>query len=335
VRVTLPLCLVLLIMLGACQRPESDFVHDPSGYLDAAAKTRIASLHRALLRDGDIHFRLEILPEASDHINREAVQLFDTYRLGETTRAARGVLLLVDPMGEQVRLEIGSDLEGVFPDGFVGYVEEQQLAPFFRSGRVGEGVEATVELLVARAMDEKAFDPSTLPAAPHLSGGGGARINVSFGSSNPDAPPAANLQDYLPGATPHESLQVYMEILSRGVTDPQLPLYTLSTRTLLETWLVTRAQQQQELRRLETGFASLQEHTAEELAVIRFPVERRELPPYFLRRAPAGWQLDLETMSRCIGFNHKNQWHFRTMPQDFEFAFDDWSFDRYGFPHAR
>ena len=62
----------------------------------------------------------------------------------------------------QVRMEIGYGLEGVFPDAFVGHVERNQMVPFFQANRVGPGIEATVELLVAKAlesMEEKAYDP--------------------------------------------------------------------------------------------------------------------------------------------------------------------------------
>ena len=127
--------------------------YDPAGLLDAPARERLAGYHAVLLRDLDIHFKAVFLAGRSGDIDRIAVELFDRYRLGARTRAARGVLLVVDPAGQQVRLEIGYDLEGVFPDGFVGRVEEEQMVPFFAAGRIGAGVAATVELLVARALE--------------------------------------------------------------------------------------------------------------------------------------------------------------------------------------
>ncbi|MEZ4484814.1 MAG: hypothetical protein R2864_09500 [Syntrophotaleaceae bacterium] len=78
----------------------------------------------------------------------------------------------------------------MYPDGFVGYVEERQMTPFFQAGRVGAGIEATVELLVARAFEtgeaDGAVEGGEVTSLPHLSGGGGARVTVELGSGAPD-----------------------------------------------------------------------------------------------------------------------------------------------------
>ena len=49
----------------------------------------------------------------------------------------------------------------------------------------------------------------------------------------------------------------------------------------------------------------------------------------------SGWMLDFAGMSRWIGFNHKNQWHFRTLDHPYRFALEDLVFDRHGFPHEK
>jgi hypothetical protein len=45
--------------------------------------------------------------------------------------------------------------------------------------------------------------------------------------------------------------------------------------------------------------------------------------------------LDFAAMSRLIGFNHRNQWFFRTLDHSYMFGFADTGFDRNGFPHER
>ena len=50
---------------------------------------------------------------------------------------------------------------------------------------------------------------------------------------------------------------------------------------------------------------------------------------------PDGWMLDFAAMHRSLGFNHKNQWFFRSPENDFMFAFNDMVLDRNGFPHKR
>ncbi len=146
---TLPVCSLLLALRAADRRGDT-LVEDPAGLLDAPARERLAGYHAVLLRDLDIHFKAVFLAGRSGDIDRIAVELFDRYRLGARTRPP-ACCWSSTSAGQQVRLEIGYDLEGVFPDGFVGRVEEEQMVPFFAAaGRIGAGVAATVELLVAR-----------------------------------------------------------------------------------------------------------------------------------------------------------------------------------------
>jgi hypothetical protein len=42
--------------------------------------------------------------------------------------------------------------------------------------------------------------------------------------------------------------------------------------------------------------------------------------------------LDSAAMNRSFGFNHQNQWFFRTSEQEVMFAFSDMVLDRNGFP---
>lgn len=51
-----------------------------------------------------------------------------------------------------------------------------------------------------------------------------------------------------------------------------------------------------------------------------------------LQHPPQGWQLDFASMSQSIGFNHRNQWFFRSREHPYMFAFADWGFDSHGFP---
>lgn len=327
--------LLLLLTLTACQRPAADFIDDRAGLLAPAARERIAAMHRQLLTDLDLHLKLVILETTVADLDAEALRLVEAGKVGGDTRGARGVLLLVDPQGQQVRLEVGYDLEALFTDAFVGRIERQQMVPFFQAGRVGDGVEATVELLVAQALQVAPAPQGTSGTAlPHLSGGGGAKTGVAIGSGAPAPAAAGDAQRFAAGATPQATLETYLAVLRAGVKDPELPLYTAETRDFLRRWLVTDAQQAQELRTLTAALAQAEIRIDAEFAVVRFPATQRQAAPYLLRRAEAGWQLDLAAMSRLVGFNHRNEWHFRERNHPWMFAFADWSFDRHGFPHA-
>jgi hypothetical protein len=67
--------------------------------------------------------------------------------------------------------------------------------------------------------------------------------------------------------------------------------------------------------------------------VIRFPIDARDCPPYFLRARAGLWQLDLATMGRSIRFGAANAWHLTPdLSPDYQYAFRDWRFDDHGYP---
>jgi hypothetical protein len=62
----------------------------------------------------------------------------------------------------------------VFTEAFVAYLEQRQMAPFFRENRVADGILAATELIVARAEDAAAGRAFAPPRAARITRGGGA-----------------------------------------------------------------------------------------------------------------------------------------------------------------
>jgi hypothetical protein len=322
------------LLLNACSsQDEPHFIDDRPGLLAIDEKSHLQSYNDALLNDLDIHFKLIILDETTDDIDRTAVQLFG--KLGEKTGAARGLLFLVDPKGQQTRIEVGYDLEQIFPDIFVGYLEKQQMVPFFAVGRIGAGIEATTELFVARvqrAIAGQEFDPSEEQVdLKYFSGGGGARISVEINSGPATTTDHGNIARFLPQNSPEKTLQKYRHALRLHIKDPALPLYTPQTRKFFAHWVVTDAQQNNELQKLN-ALSPERVRIQGKYAVIRYPLSERQHPPYFLEKGAEGWMLDFHTMSRFIQMNHQNMWRFNNTDHPFMFGFDDWYFDKNGFP---
>ena len=328
--------LLAVVVFTACSR-QSVFVEDRAELLSATEKRRITAACRKLLEDLNIHIVTVVLDASPADIDTAAVAEFADLRIGDKTGGARGGLFLVDLHGGRVRLEIGDDLEGVFTDAFTGYVERSQMVPFFQAGRVGHGIEATVELLVGRAMGDGSFRSAAAGRTPlaHLSGGGGARTDVQIGSGLPakESSPAAG--SFAAQPTPMQTLERYILALSWHVKDPNLGIFTEDTRVFFRKWLVTDAQQDNERNTLERARDAARTIITGDRAVIRFPIADRHAGPYFLRRGGQGWMLDFAAMSGVIGFNHKNQWFFRSTDHPFMFGFTDLVFDRRGFPHPR
>ena len=333
--------LIFLISSGGCHKENgSDFIDDRARLLSGHEKERVTLLCEKLLEDLDIHIKVVILRKSPSDINQKAVDISDNCALGEKTRGARGVLFLVDPEGRQVRLEIGYDLEPIFTDGFTGYIERGQMVPFFQTGRVGAGIEATVELLIGRALgtasaSDQALNPDGSSTENHYSGGGGAIARVEIGSGAPEKRLVSSPQMFGAQSSPRMTLKKYMKVLALHIKDPDLGLYTPETRKFFRKWIVTDAQQDNSLRGLErvTDQGILFRH--DDLAVIRFPVNDRNASPYFFRKDSNGWMVDFATMNKTIRFNHKNQWLLSNMNHDFMFGFDGLIFDKNGFPHRK
>jgi uncharacterized protein len=151
--------------------PPSVSVMDWADLLGPSARTAIAEYRDRLREDHDIDYRLVTARGAGDAswASREA---FAALGVGERSDSGRGLLLVIDPSTDRVRLEVAAALEDVFPQAFVTDLEQRQMAPFFRDGRVADGILATTRLIVARA-EEAASDGSFDAAAGALLGPGG------------------------------------------------------------------------------------------------------------------------------------------------------------------
>jgi uncharacterized membrane protein YgcG len=125
---TIILIIITCLLVSCSKGEEQSFFEDQAGFLNEAQKQYLNDYNNALLDDLDIHFKLIILAEQAEDIDEMAAAVFGN--LGKKTSGAKGLLFLVDPQGKQARIEVGYDLEGVFPDGFVSYIEEKQMVPF-------------------------------------------------------------------------------------------------------------------------------------------------------------------------------------------------------------
>ncbi len=316
------------------------FVDDYADLLTQTERQRISDLASNLLKDLNICMQVVVLKEQVSNINAKAVELFEHFPTGSQTRGAKGVLFLVDPQGKQVRIDIGYDLEAVFPDAFVRYLMYKQMIPFFESNRVGAGIEATVELLIKQAFGTLDISAYLLDSDPRQQetdsfGGAGARTEVEIGTASPEKPSTVLPEIFGPQSSPLQALATYQTILKLHIKDSNLGIYTPDTRIFFAQWVVTDAQQDTELKSLQKMLSQAIVYQDNSQAVVRFPISNRQAAPYLLRRSDQGWMLDFAAMNKFIGFNHLNQWFFRSTAHEFMFAFEDVSFDQHGFPHPK
>jgi uncharacterized protein len=315
-----------------------EFVNDQASLLSKAEKNHITQLTSALLKDMDIHIMAVVLKESPDDIDYKAVTLFQKYGVGRSTHGAKGILFLIDPQGKQVRIDIGYDLEPIFTDSFTGYIERKQMTPFFQANKVGPGIEATIELLVGKALGKLESLNHTKPedtqqTGRFLSGGGGSRSDVKIGSKSIEKEASPLAKKYQAQPSVLDTLDKYIEVLRLHIKDPNLGIYTPDTRKFFSNWVVTDAQQDNELRVIHRAISTSEIFTKDNLAVIRFSYDLRQASPFFLEKGSRGWMLDFASMSKLIGFNHENQWHLRQRNHKYMFGFREVYFDQNGFPH--
>jgi len=295
---------------------------------------RIETFHRLLLEDHDLDYRIVIEPDTGD-IDRFADERFGASRVGSLSATGKGLLLVLDTAQNLVRLEVGYRLEGIFTDAFTAYVQQQQMVPFFRAGRIADGVLATTELIVGRVLDAKADLEWDDDFGGPGSGGAGASVAAGIGET-PDEKGKKAKQNarVATGMAPGEVVATYLGAMAAHNADSGLEIYTPQTQSMLSSWVVTPAQMDNVVGTY-AGCSALPVHvdSSEQRAVIAYPVTQRGCAPWFLARVNGQWRLDLTMMQRAVRFGRNSAW--RLLPgveHEYAYAFVDWRFDANGFP---
>ncbi|MCJ7772388.1 MAG: TPM domain-containing protein [Desulfobacterales bacterium] len=271
-------------------------------------------------------------------IDDVSAKLLSSWKIGENTNGLKGILFLLSVKEELVRFEIGYDLEWIYPDSFVGYIERDQLAPFFEAGRVQDGIAATLEMIIARAnekIENQAYNPdegeSNLPGT-YYSGGAGAKQQVQIKTIK--IPDKTNYPDdikslFVPQPTPEQANLLDIEKCKRHIRGYDFDLYTDETREISKNWMFTKAQMDNEVN--DTRGKTFKVFTKDDLAIIVFAPKYRNCPPVYLMRSDRGWQLDIATMSKTIHFDMRNYAHIGKSPYRPLFKDNGYTFGVNGF----
>ena len=332
--------LLLFLILSSCSSsPEPNTVIDKSGLLRDNEITALQDYNAALLKEHDIDFRLIVENEnrVASAFNSRANILLQQLAGESLSKQGRMILLYIDTESDLSRLEISGDLEGVYTDIFSGYIQQQHMVYFFRKNRVRDGILAASEMIYERAREASLGKVFSEPKSI-LAGGGGATAAAGLSGTNAAARRVAMLatKDIQAGETPLETVMIYKLSMAAGNADPEKDIFTPSTREMMRHWTVTPAQQRNGVKGIErcSRFAHKVFFSDDNrFAVIRYPTEERQCHPWFLETDGEKWRLDLKTMQEAIGFNQKNQYHFRKQDHAYEFAFVDLRFDANGYPY--
>jgi len=92
------------------------------------------------------------LPEGSE-LNDYVFRTFQAWGIGQKDRK-NGVLLMIFVNDHKMRIEVGYGLEGVIPDSVAAAIIREVLAPQFKSGAYGSGLENGVDAIIRATRGE-------------------------------------------------------------------------------------------------------------------------------------------------------------------------------------
>jgi hypothetical protein len=105
------------------------------------------------------------------------------------------------------------------------------------------------------------------------------------------------------------------------MTSPDLPLYTADTRAMLTAAPLTAEVMADELVRLKKHMPAAIVYLEGKRAVIRFAINEKKFPPFFLVAGEFGWELDLAARQQLTERTEAGGWRFRTLDHPYMFAY--------------
>ena len=125
----------------------------------------------------------------------------------------------------------------------------------------------------------------------------------------------------------------YLHAMKNGNNDPNLPIFTKASKTMMQKWSVSRGQ----MRNISRSYNKCDIDAVllkGDYAVVRYPGSQRKCSPFFMQKEGGEWKLDLTVMMKGIRFDTQDAWRLDqgTLNPNYKFAFSDWNFDKNGNP---
>ncbi len=276
-------------------------IYDHADLIPKNDVKRFEEYLRWIYAESDIDIRFVFLKNiGAKTIEEVAVETVDQLRIGGKTREERGLLLLYNIAGEELRVEVGYGLEEYFPDVFVGYLVHHHTRDFISSGKFSLGFRLLLRILhhrIREAVLGTTFDPRVIDKIGpkgHLSGGAGVSKKVSRPPGKPKKF-ISNLSDterrhYIPQETPNAAYIRYLEWLIAGTFDPNIDLFTRQSQKYMLGFPVTRAYFHYMLM-LEYG-KNYEIAIQDNYAMLYF-VDSPLSTPHFFMKTKEGWRMDI------------------------------------------
>ena len=140
------------------------FVTDTAGVIDAATKAKMTRLLEELQQKTGAEIAVLTVDSTAPLDDfTYAMQVVDAWKPGRK-RDDTGVLVLLAVQDRKVRVLTGYGVEGILPDGLIGAIQDQEMVPEFRAGRLGEGLWRGVAAIANRIAADRGVTLSGVPA---------------------------------------------------------------------------------------------------------------------------------------------------------------------------
>ncbi|MEA3493102.1 MAG: TPM domain-containing protein [Candidatus Margulisiibacteriota bacterium] len=132
----------------------SGYINDFAGVLSASQKQELGSLSRSLKQKTGAELAVAIVKSVEPLGPKlYAVKLFEKWGIGEKGED-NGILIFLAMKERRVEIEVGYGLEGVLPDAKTGEILDNYAVPYFKQGKMGEGVLRTARVIARVAAGE-------------------------------------------------------------------------------------------------------------------------------------------------------------------------------------
>ena len=279
---------------------EADVV--PANYVD-----QLNEYLDALMYESGVDVRVRIVRSTRGQpLQAFALRMMREQGIGKDV-GGRGLLIVIDDSTKQSRVEVGPHLEGIFPDGFVGYLLREQLGPVFnvegrgRYAGPGHAIYSTLLMLHRRIRDARLgaeWDPRVLNYINDvraLARGGGASAAIPHQAQLhrllSDSSDSAIAAYFSPQPTVEEAYQRELEFLALGLWPRWVPLFRETSRDFMEETQPNTRADNDYLLMGEYGYSYeiIERGDDAMLYYTGTPFES----PLFFRRSAAGWQRDI------------------------------------------
>ncbi|HEY5022522.1 MAG TPA: TPM domain-containing protein, partial [Gemmatimonadaceae bacterium] len=119
---------------------------DEAGYIGDYEAGRVNDFLGGMYDESGVDVRFIFARDIPGDLESFALQRARQLGVGRETDK-RSLLFVYDVAGQRMRVEVGPGLEGIFTDGFIGFLMREQTAAFFAAGNRHLGLKSTLDVV--------------------------------------------------------------------------------------------------------------------------------------------------------------------------------------------